>query len=84
MANQVFSSRKYKLALLSLLILITGWIISGYLPALQKTYSDLIGGVMGLLMLYYTGNVGNKFVVGRYLNQKLFEQNKQGDQSGNH
>ncbi len=61
------SSRKYKLTLISLLLMTAAWGISGFMPGLGQMFSELITGIMGLLMLYFTGNVGNKFVVGRHL-----------------
>lgn len=61
------NSRKYKLALISLLLITGAWCAAGLLPGLGHIFSELITGVMGILMLYFTGNVGNKFVVGRHL-----------------
>lgn len=61
------SSRKYKLALIALLLVTGGWAASGLLPGLAQMFSELTTGIMGVLMLYFTGNVSNKFVVGRHL-----------------
>lgn len=61
------NSRKYRLALVSLLLITASWIMSGLLPGLAQMFSELITGIMGILMLYFTGNVSNKFVVGRHL-----------------
>jgi hypothetical protein len=73
------SSRKYKLALIALVLVTGGWIVSGTVPGLAQMFSELITGIMGILMLYFTGNVGNKFVVGK----TLVEQTKaKGDING--
>lgn len=82
--TEQYQSRKYKLALIALCIITCGWVAGSYFTTLSGTFDELITGVMGLLMLYYTGNVGNKFVVGRYLNQKQSTLNQHQDQSGNH
>lgn len=60
-------SRKYQLAIAGLLLITTGWVAGNWSPALQSTFSELISGIMGVLVLYYTGNVGNKFVVGKHM-----------------
>lgn len=60
-------SRKYKLTLIALLLITGAWSASGLLPGLGHIFSELIAGIIGILMLYFTGNVSNKFVVGRHL-----------------
>lgn len=60
-------SRKYQLAIASLFLITAGWVAGNWSTALQQTFSELISGVMGVLVLYYTGNVGNKFVVGKHM-----------------
>jgi hypothetical protein len=61
-----FSSRKFWLALTSLFLLTFTWIATGNNPVLASSFDQLITGVMGILMLYYTGNVGSKFVAGKF------------------
>lgn len=75
-----FHSRKYRMGLLSLFLVTGAWVVAGLLPGLAQLFSELTTGIMGILMLYFTGNVSNKFVVGRH----LVEQAKvtKGDQSG--
>jgi hypothetical protein len=60
-----FHSRKYRMALLSLLLVTGAWVVAGLLPGFAQVFSELTTGIMGILMLYFTGNVSNKFVVGR-------------------
>lgn len=78
------SSRKYKMALISMVLVTLGWIASGLLPGLAQMFSELIAGIMGVLMLYFTGNVGNKFVVGKTLVEqaKLKQPQHKGDIDG--
>jgi hypothetical protein len=60
-----FQSRKYRLSLYSLLLVLGGWIASGYNPNLRDLYAELITGISAIQMLYFSGNVGNKFVLSR-------------------
>lgn len=60
-------SKKYRLAIISLTLITLGWVAGNWMPVLASSFSELMTGIMGVLMLYYTGNVGNKFVVGRHM-----------------
>ena len=62
-------SKKYQLAWAALILISGGWLASNWLPTLGATFNELITGIMGVLMLYFTGNVGNKFVVGHHMVQ---------------
>jgi len=60
-------SRKYRLALISLGIILIGWGVTGLVTSLASVYSNLIAGVLGVLTIYYGGNVANKHVVGKQI-----------------
>lgn len=72
------NSRKYKLALVALLLITGGWLAGAFWPGLSRMFSELIAGIMGVLLLYFTGNVSNKFVVGRH----IVEQTKASSKGG--
>ncbi len=59
-------NRKFKLAIVALALVTVGWISSGANAVLNESYSELVTGVMGVLVLYYTGNVGSKLVLSKY------------------
>ena len=75
-------SRKYKLALIAMVLVTGGWVTGGFLPGLGQMFSELITGIMGVLMLYFTGNVGNKFVVGRHIVEQAKVTAKKGEPNG--
>lgn len=66
MTGKSFASRKFWIALVSLFLLAFCWVATGSNPVLAASFDQLVTGVMGLLMLYYSGNVGSKFVAGKY------------------
>lgn len=76
------ASRKYRLAVISLLLITFGWLLASILPGLAQMFSELITGIMGVLMLYFTGNVGNKFVVGKTLIDRERIISSKGDSNG--
>lgn len=73
-------SRKYRLALLGLGVIVFGWIVAGLVPALGPAYGELIAGVLGTLVVYYGGNVANKHIVGNQLVKLEQSKDSEGDQ----
>jgi hypothetical protein len=61
------ASRKYRLALIALGIILIGWGVVGWATSLAPVYSQLIAGVLGVLTIYYGGNVANKHIVGKQM-----------------
>lgn len=80
--NKQFASRKYQLALLGMILIITGMLLSTCIPGIQVLYPEFVAGILGVLMLYFTGNVGNKFVVGRYLVERSKQHNEEDKKNG--
>jgi xanthine/uracil permease len=60
-------SRKYRLALIALGVILVGWGVAGFFTSLASMYSHLIAGVLGVLTIYYGGNVANKHIVGKQM-----------------
>lgn len=59
-----FASRKFLLTLVCILLL-SGVSLSGVLfPAIVAILPTFVGGLLGIVSLYFTGNIMNKFVVG--------------------
>ena len=64
-APGIADGRKYRLALICLLVLLAGFGVGGLSPVFVKLYPDLITAVLGVLFLYCGGNVANKWSVGK-------------------
>lgn len=63
--ENVYRSRKFLLTI-STLILITAMAVFGmYVPSIQGVFPTYIGGILGILSLYFTGNVMTKWVVNK-------------------
>lgn len=75
-------SRKYKLAIVAMTLIVLGWIATAFVPLLLSSFSELINGIMAVLVIYYTGNVGNKFVVGRAIVEQVKASKTRGDKNG--
>jgi membrane protein DedA with SNARE-associated domain len=57
--------RKFLLTVLSI-FLITGMSVgTAFLETLQVVFPAFIGGILGILSLYFTGNIANKYVVNK-------------------
>jgi len=69
----MYAERKFKLAMAALGLITIGWIVSGQNKVLNESFSELVTGTMGVLVLYYTGNVGSKFVQSKYTNTQRVE-----------
>lgn len=59
------NGRKYKLTLISLLLLVAGFTLTTVNPLLAKVYAEFTGGIIGILLVYCGGNVSNKWVLGK-------------------
>jgi hypothetical protein len=65
--NEKNKSRKYKLSLLSLLLITAGFAVIEGLHLPHVAFGEFIAGVLGVLALYLGGNVTNKYVVSKSL-----------------
>ena len=59
------AGRKFKLAIICLVILLAGFGIAGIAPAFAALYSELITAVLGTLFIYSGGNVAGKWAIGK-------------------
>jgi hypothetical protein len=67
-----FGSRKFVMAIFAI-ILLTSIALAGIIyPAVVAILPTFVGGLLGILSLYFTGNVVNKYVTGKNL-QNLTE-----------
>lgn len=73
----VTDSRKYKLALIAFALVALGWLATSTNNVLSEGYGELIAGIMSVLVLYYSGNVGSKYVATKYKHNSLDEGGKQ-------
>lgn len=63
--TNTYRSRKFVLALVAI-ILITGVSVASiWLASVAGILPTFIGGILGVLSVYYGGNIANKFVVGK-------------------
>jgi len=60
--NSIQAGRKYRLSLICLLALFCGFVCVAANPAFTPVFAELVGGVVGILVVYCGGNVTNKFV----------------------
>ena len=60
--SKVPDGRKYRLAIISLLIVLAGFGLAALNPVLATVLPELITGVLGINIVYNGGNVGNKLV----------------------
>lgn len=58
-------SRKFILTILGLSLLVFMALIVAKVPVVAPLYSTFVGGVLGALGLYMTGNVVNKYAMGK-------------------
>ena len=56
------ASRKFTLAIIAMMLLTGTSIASVWSPTLSSMMPTFIGGLLGILGLYFTGNVGQKVV----------------------
>ena len=60
-----FAGRKFILTLTGLITLVIVTFASLIYPAMAAVFPTFVGGLLGLLSLYFTGNVINKYIVGK-------------------
>jgi len=68
MVETSYRSRKFFLTILSVLILVLFSLMSIWFTAIAAILPSFIGGLLGILSLYFTGNVANKYVLGKVIN----------------
>ena len=61
-----YSGRKYRLSLIALSVMLGGFMIVPFNTVLQSAYSELITGVIGVLVLYFGGNNASKYIATKY------------------
>ena len=78
-SNGGYKSRKFNLTVLGL-ILVTAVALSALKwPAIVAVFPTFVGGILGILSLYFTGNVINRYVV----NKRIIEEKKVNNNSSN-
>lgn len=60
-----YRSRKFVLALIALIVITGVSVASIWFAAVAGILPTFVGGILGVLSVYYGGNVGSKFVVGK-------------------
>lgn len=63
--DRSWRSRKFMLANFCLLLISAITVFSVWFVSLHAILPSFIGGILGVLSLYYGGNVGSKFVIGK-------------------
>jgi len=58
-----FGSRKFVLTLVSLSLLVGAAVLAGFIPGFVSIFPTLVGGIIGIVSVYMTGNIVNKGVV---------------------
>jgi hypothetical protein len=75
------NGRKYSLALLGIFVLTFMSVLALYSGVVASILPTFIGGLLGLLGLYFSGNIANKHVTGRNERQGQVQpqDNKEGE-----
>jgi len=60
-----FASRKFLLTVFSIILLTIVSLAGIIYPAVAAILPTFIGGLLGILSLYFTGNLMNKYVAGK-------------------
>lgn len=60
--DRVYSSRKFVVTILCVVLIALGGLICVKLPAFAGIYPSYIGGILGMAGIYLTGNVANDFL----------------------
>lgn len=63
-----YGSRKFVLTLVGLALMVVIAMASVFSPAIPAVMPTFTGGILGVLSLYFAGNVTNKLVVGKVMN----------------
>lgn len=69
-ATGTYKSRKFVLTTIGLVLITVVTIMGTFFPTLPSIMPTFTGGILGVLSLYFTGNVVNKWVVGKTLTQQ--------------
>lgn len=62
-----YSSRKFLMALLAMLLVTIVSLFGGKWAGIAGILPIFIGGILGILSIYLTGNVANKYVISKYM-----------------
>lgn len=60
-----FASRKFIMVIIGLVTIFAGAILAAKMLGFAPSYETMVGGVIGLVALYVSGNVGEKFFGGK-------------------
>lgn len=63
--NKLPDGRKFRLALISIMLLTAAFAMAAINPVLATALPDFITGLIGLNLVYNGGNVGNKWMLGK-------------------
>lgn len=77
--------RKYTMGMICMLMVLSGFALATTNPILTKVFAELVGGIVGIYMVYCGGNVGNKAVLGKWQGARskdFMEQNPQENERG--
>lgn len=63
--DESFASRKFFMVLIGLALAFGGAILAAKIQGFQPSYPTLVGAIIGLVGLYVTGNVSEKYLGGK-------------------
>ena len=58
-----FGSRKFVITFVALALLVGAALLAGFIPSFISVFPTLVGGIIGVVSVYMTGNIVNKGVV---------------------
>jgi hypothetical protein len=60
--DRVYSSRKFIITIFCMILICAGGLLAMHVPSFAPMYATYIGGILGALGLFITGNVSNDFL----------------------
>jgi len=73
------NGRKYKMGILFALMILALAGLCTVNPILVKVFAEVVGGIVGIYIVYCGGNVANKAVLGRWQGAQIDASIKVGD-----
>jgi hypothetical protein len=64
-ADLELAGRKYRLSLITILVIFAAYALSGYAPTFAPLYEEMVSGLIAVLFVYCGGNITNKWVLGK-------------------
>lgn len=58
--------RKYRMAMILILVILAAFALCIMNPVLASVFGEVVGGLVGIYIVYCGGNIGSKIALGKY------------------